>query len=195
MDSDLFPTVAWPSLRIWTDDGTGEQIYFVDLRSHATFLPGSYTPATVQFTLGGSLTTGDYIGFAFLSEHYSYQILGGDSLASALGNLVSAVNAFSTTMVAAQTGATVTLTYGRDPSTSTYGANANRIGVYTYVQGSTEGCALSPTDRRRLAQFVAYIAGIRGFDRCDAWRRSRGFDPKDALDLCGRLSSGRFRQE
>ena len=41
-------------------------------------------------------------------------------------------------MVAAQTGATVTLTYGRDPSTSTYGANANRIGVYTYVQGSTE---------------------------------------------------------
>jgi hypothetical protein len=141
IDSDLYATVAWPSLRIWADDGTGEQVYFVDLSSHATALTGSYACASAQFTLGGSVTAGDYIGFAFLTEHYSYQTLGGDSLSTALGNLVSAVNAFSTTMIAAQSGTTITLTYtgpGKDASTSTFGANANRIGVYTYVQGTTE---------------------------------------------------------
>jgi hypothetical protein len=141
IDSDLFPTVDWPSLRIWADDGTGEKVYKVDLKSHATAIAGSYTCATTQFTLGGTPTTADYVGFAFLTEHYTYQMLDGDSLVVALQNLVDAVNAFSTTMIAARTSTTITLTYtgpGKDPSTSTYGANANRIGIYTYVQGVTE---------------------------------------------------------
>ncbi|HME05599.1 MAG TPA: hypothetical protein VKG25_01065, partial [Bryobacteraceae bacterium] len=141
IDSTLFPTVDWPSLRIWADGGTGEQVYKVDLLSNATPIEGAYTCATVQFTLGGSPTTGDYVGFAFLDEHYTYQFLDGDTLAMGLTTLVDAVNGSSTTMIASATGTTITLTYtgpGRDPTTSTVGANGNLVGVYTYVQGTTE---------------------------------------------------------
>src|SRR6201998_759952 len=31
LDSDLFPTVDWPSLRVWADDGSGEKVYKVPL--------------------------------------------------------------------------------------------------------------------------------------------------------------------
>src|ERR1700682_6373741 len=46
LDSDLFPTVDWPSLRIWADDGTGEKVYRVDLKTHAAAIQGAYTSAT-----------------------------------------------------------------------------------------------------------------------------------------------------
>src|SRR5260370_24592071 len=39
MDSSLFPTVDWPSLRIWAESGSGdnrrEDGYFVNLQDHA----------------------------------------------------------------------------------------------------------------------------------------------------------------
>src|SRR5277367_5868883 len=54
IDSDLFATVDWPSLRVWGDSGTGEQVYKVPLLNYATPIAGSYLPATVQFTLGGN---------------------------------------------------------------------------------------------------------------------------------------------
>jgi len=141
IDSELYATVDWPSLRIWADPGTGEQVYKVNLLQHATPIEGAYQCATVQFTLNGSPTTGDYVGFAFLTEHYTYQLRDDDSLVFALQNLANAVNAFSATTIASLAGTTITLTYtgpGKDPTTSTVGANANRTGVYTYVQGTTE---------------------------------------------------------
>jgi len=138
LDSDLYATVNWPTLRVWGNPGSGEQIYQIPLTSYATPSQGSYQSATVQFTLGGTVTVGDYVGIAFLSEHYPYLMNTGDTLAFAIQNIVAGINAFSATMQASATGTTVTITYlgaGR-PTNSTTGANGNIIGAYTYVSGS-----------------------------------------------------------
>src|ERR1700677_1266727 len=138
LDSDLYPTVSWPTLRVWANNGSGEQIYQIPLTSYATPCAGSYQSATVQFTLSGTVTVGDYVGIAFLSEHYPYQLNTGDPLTFAIQNIVEGINAFSATMQATATGTTITITYlgtGR-PASSTTGANGNVLGAYTYVSGS-----------------------------------------------------------
>lgn len=138
LDSDLYPTVDWPTLRVWANPGSGEQVYKIPLTSYATPIAGSYQSATVQFTLGGTVTAGDYVGLAFLSEHYPYMVNAGDTLEVAIQNIVEGVNAYSATMTASATGSTIAITYlgvGR-PTNSTTGANGNRIGVYSYVSGS-----------------------------------------------------------
>jgi hypothetical protein len=138
LDSDLYATVNWPTLRIWANPGSGEQIYQIPLTTYATPTQGSYQSATVQFTLGGTVTAGDYVGIAFLSEHYPHLMNTGDTLAFAIQNILEGINAFSPTMQAAATGTTITITYlgiGL-PTNSTTGANGNTIGAYTYVSGS-----------------------------------------------------------
>src|SRR5580698_10943749 len=35
LDSALFATVAWPTLRVWANNGSGEQIYQVPLTTYA----------------------------------------------------------------------------------------------------------------------------------------------------------------
>jgi hypothetical protein len=138
LDSDLYPTVSWPTLRIWANPGSGEQIYQIPLTSYATPSAGSYQSATVQFTLGGAATVGDYVGIAFLSEHYPYQLNTGDTLVFAIQNIVEGINAFSATMHASAAETTITITYlGTGvPTNSTTGANGNVLGAYTYVSGS-----------------------------------------------------------
>src|SRR5579872_5293648 len=59
IDSNLFPTVDWPSLRIWADDGTGEKIYLVPLKDHAVPIDGAYTPATAEIELQGTVAVND----------------------------------------------------------------------------------------------------------------------------------------
>src|SRR6476660_3877972 len=56
LDSTLFPTVDWPTLRIWEESGGAEQIYFVPLKDYATAIEGSYAPPSAVFTLEGSRT-------------------------------------------------------------------------------------------------------------------------------------------
>lgn len=139
IDSDLYPTVDWPVLRIWADDGTGEQIYKVPLASYKTAVVGAYNCAEAEITLTGVPTQGDYVGFAFLSEHYPYQFYANDSLEAAVLELAKGVNAYSPTMRAAATGTTIRLTFVGNAQTaaeSTTGANGNRIGLYTYSSGS-----------------------------------------------------------
>jgi hypothetical protein len=138
MDSTLYPTVDWPNLRVWANPGTVEVLYKVPLINYATAIAGSYVSATVQFTLSGTVTALDYVGLVFLTEHYPYQMLVGDTLENAVTNIVAGVNAFSPTMTATQSGTTITLTYvgaGETLANSTTGANGNLIGVYTYVSG------------------------------------------------------------
>ncbi len=142
LDSDLFPTVDWPTLRIWADDGSGEKIYKIPLKDRAVAIEGAYSPATAEVEPGGTVTPGDVVGFAFLDEHYSYQTTA-NPLDFAVQNLVDGVNAFSPTMVAVQTGTKIQLSYvggastgRRTIGTSTTGDNGNRLGLYTYVSGS-----------------------------------------------------------
>ena len=138
LDSVLYPTVDWPNLRVWADDGTGEKVYKVPLHDYATPLVGGYQPATVHFQLTGTITPGDYIGIAFLSEHYYYLMAAGDTLNVAIQNLATAVSGSSPTMQATPSGTTITLTYigaGQTAANSTTGANGNWIGAYTFVSG------------------------------------------------------------
>ena len=139
IDSPLFATVDWPYLRVWTESGGASNPFRVSLLNHATPVQGSYQCAYVDLTLQGTPTGNDYVGFAFLDEHYTHQLYGVDTLATAAQALVDAVNAFSPTMKATLTGTTIRLIYagaGQTQSNSTTGASGNRLGVYTYVSGA-----------------------------------------------------------
>ena len=129
VDSALYPTVDWPYLRVWADPGTGEQIYRIPLMGHAAPVTGSYTPASATFELQGAATGGDYIELAWDEEHYTYQLYGVDTLASAAAALANSINTFSKAMQASANGAAITLTLANSGT----GANGNRIGVYGNV--------------------------------------------------------------
>jgi len=161
IDSDLYPTVDWPTLRVWANPGTGETIYRVPLLNYATPISGGYQCSTVQFQLSGSPTTGDYVGLTFLSEHYPYRMAAGDTLEFAIQNITEGVNAFSPTMRAVADRTSITLTYvgsGQTLASSTTGANGNRIGVYTYVSGV------------RSEQWDAVSKQLSGGTSPSAWR-------------------------
>ncbi|MBL8213043.1 MAG: hypothetical protein JNK87_20170 [Bryobacterales bacterium] len=139
LDSTLFPTVDWPYLRIWTNDGSGDAFYKVSLKGRAVAVAGSYIPATADFELGGTLTVGDYVGLAWEGEQYNHLVTAGDSLETVLDDLVGSVNSLSPTVEAARITGGLRLTYvgtGQTAATSTLGHNGNRIGVYGYVSGA-----------------------------------------------------------
>ena len=139
IDSTLYPTVDWPYLRIWADDGSGEQFYQVPLKNYATPVEGQYGCATAELELSGTPTAGDYVGISFLEEHHTYQLYANDTLESAIQAIVASVNAFSPQMRAVGQGRRIRLIYvghGQSPETSTTGANGNRIGVYGFVAGA-----------------------------------------------------------
>src|SRR5436190_22547241 len=131
LDSDWFPTVDWPYLRVWAEVAGAEQIYKVGLREHATAVEGVYGPASAIFELQGTPTTNDYIELAWLDEHYTYQLYGTDTLETAAQAMVDSVNAYSQTMTASHAGTQITLR-----AAASAGANANRIGVYANVAGA-----------------------------------------------------------
>lgn len=139
LDSDLYPTVDWPYLRIWADPGGVETLYKVRLKDHATAIEGSYHPAEAEFELAGSITAGDYVGITWTGEHHTYQIYAVDTLESAVQALVDSVNAFSPIMRAVREGRKIRLIYvgaGQTLENSTTGANGNRLGAYSFVSGA-----------------------------------------------------------
>lgn len=151
LDSTLYHTVDWPTLRVWAvsaagvdpyNDPGGEQVYKVPLVNYATPVQGSYNPASAQITLSGTVTAGDYVGFSFLDEHYSYLMQNGDTVENALQQLVAAINIVNddptanSVMSATLSGTTITLTYSRPGQKQPTGANGNRVGLYTYVSGA-----------------------------------------------------------
>jgi hypothetical protein len=139
LDSDLFATVDWPSLRVWaTPEGGTETIYWVPLKPHATPVAGSYQSAYADFTLSGTVAAGDFVGLAFLAEHYTYQVVGGDTLTSVVANIAGIINSSSTLCQASATGTTLRVFYtgGGPVTTSTPGANGNRFGMYSFATGA-----------------------------------------------------------
>src|SRR5580698_1748174 len=59
IDSTEYDSVGWSALRIWEDSAGPENFHLVPLLQYATAV-GSYTPATLTFTLQGTPTVGDY---------------------------------------------------------------------------------------------------------------------------------------
>ncbi len=146
MDSDLYPVVDWPSLRIWaTPDEGAEDVYYVNLRDHATPIAGAYHTAYADFTLQGTATGGNIIGIEFLGQHHTYTLYGADTLATAAQAIVDSVNAFSPVMRATLIGSTIRLYFAgssggtkSELADSKSGTNGNRVGAYTYASaGST----------------------------------------------------------
>jgi len=135
LDSNLYPTVDWPYLRVWADPGNGEQVYRIPLVNHASASGGSYIPASATFVLQGTPTSTDYVELAWDQEHYTYQLYGSDTLESAAAALANSINTFSQTMKASANGSAITLQL----SNSSTGANGNRIGVYGNVYGTLPG--------------------------------------------------------
>ena len=130
LDSDWYPTVDWPYLRVWAEASGAEQVYQVKLSDHATPMEGSYGSASAIFELQGTPTQDDYIEFSWLDEHYTYQLYYNDTIESAAQGLASGINAYSTTMTATCSGAQIRLEYK-----TSAGANGNRIGVHAGVAG------------------------------------------------------------
>jgi hypothetical protein len=149
LDSDLFATVDWPSLRVWaTPTGGTETIYWVPLRAHATPAAGSYQCAYADFTLSGSVAAGDYVGLAFFSEQYTYEVVSGDTLATIISNLVTSIQTLSASLWADSTVSTTIRVYytaGGPEGTSTAGANGNRFGMYSFSTGAETWDAPSKT--------------------------------------------------
>ena len=149
-DATWYPTEPWPSLRIWADTGGAEQIYEVPLLQYATPL-SSAVPATAQFQLQGSPTTGDYIELAWLDQRYNYQLLSGDTLigaAAALAGIIT-TNQQAGLVSATADGTTINLTY-----LGVSGSNGNRIGVYGTVYGA------EPNPRHRLPRCSSAVCRL-----------------------------------
>ena len=171
MDSDLYPTVDWHVLRVWTQGPSGVDFYKVDLRALAAPIEGGYSCPVLTMTLGGSATGGDFVGISLLDEHYTYEVQSGDSIEDAIVALASIVNTFSSYADGTAVGASITLTLhgaGFSAANSTIGANGNRVGAYGFVSGSksevwvngggTFSLGVSPTKWRVTIPFDSLTA-------------------------------------
>lgn len=164
MDSDLFPTVDWPFLRIWTRDAGTEDFHKIRLRDHAVAIEGSYTAASAEMELTGTPDTGDYVGLSFHGEHHTYQVLGIDTLSTIAIAIADSINNFSTRLSATTDGAKIRVEM-LDAGT---GANANRLGIYGFTSGTGTAAwaewwkqlsgGTSPTKWRVTLNFGALIA-------------------------------------
>lgn len=139
LDSDLYPTVDWHVLRIWTRDGSSDDFYKVALRPLAVPVEGTYSCPTLTLELSGSVTAGDYVGVSLRDEHYTHAVQSGDTIESIVAAVSAIVNAFSTYAVASANQRELQLIYhgaGSTVETSTVGANGNRVGAYGFVSGA-----------------------------------------------------------
>lgn len=140
LDSDIYPTVDWPYLRVWASGENGEELYLVPIRENATPVEGAYSPAQAEFELLGTVTGGDYVGIAWPGEHHTHQAYGTDTIPSIVSAIVTSINSTSPVVRADQDGARLRLYYvgpGQTLENSTAGANGNRFGAYTFTKGAS----------------------------------------------------------
>ncbi len=133
IDCDLGPTVGWPYLRVWRDGESQPDLVPLYTPERATAIEGAPAAASATLTLAGDTTAGDYIGLAWLTEQYNYQVQAWDSIASAAAALAAIVNdpnVGSPTVAATVSGGQITLT------SKAGGANWNRVGAYGFVSGA-----------------------------------------------------------
>ena len=133
MDPFFYPTVDWPYLRIWANDAVGvEKVWRVRLKDHATPVAGAFAKASATFTLGGTLTVGDYVELSWLDEHYYHVVATGDTFEAILTDIAAAINAAPASAVTAavQGGNQIVLTNKKD------GVEGNLLGFLGLVNGA-----------------------------------------------------------
>lgn len=182
LESNIFPSVEWPYLRVWVPNGTSqEDIYFIRLADYAAPAPGSaYTNASITMTLTGSPTPGLRVGLAFMGtfaaaagadgmpieQQYWYAPLASDTTLSSVAiGLANAINAASQDIEASASGNSIICTYrGAGANRDKTGANANRIGVYGFVQAGSQTYWQQATGTFGGGQFPAQYAVTLPFD-------------------------------
>src|SRR5262249_19971062 len=108
MDSDLFPTVAWPYLRVWAGDDPAADPYLIKLIDHATGIAGSYSAAYADFTLSGTVAAGDFVGLGYLGLSFTYEVESGDTLTDVVQAIVDGMNGPTSPLLSAtRTGTTI----------------------------------------------------------------------------------------
>jgi hypothetical protein len=153
VESDVYPSVEWPYLRLWAEGPDGdEHVYYVRLKDHAAPVDGSeYRNASATLTLTGSPTEGKAAGVSFeglfttqsqpmAEQHFYYLVQSGDSLADVARQLAANINGFPAFGIqAASSGPSITFEYiGTDVLAGKTGSNANRLGVYGYVDAGSQ---------------------------------------------------------
>ena len=140
MDSDLFPTVDWPMLRIWRRVNQVETLYKVRLRDYAVPIVGNWISPAAELELQGTITAGDFIGISFLDEQFNYEATSSDTLATAVEALKNNINAPLVRRIGAtRSGNTLRVEYfnaGEGLAYPQTGFNGNRMGVYGFVSGA-----------------------------------------------------------
>lgn len=142
VDSDLYPTVDWPYLRIWCDGTEPERFHRVPLLKYAEPIEGQFTPATATFELAGSATAAGFVALSWMWEHYVTEVNAGDSPCDILDALVLDINSHSSLIHADRIGTAIQLTFVPPPDTpgvQTARPNGNRLGVYS---SATADCGL-----------------------------------------------------
>jgi hypothetical protein len=104
-------------------------------------------------TLSGTVSPGLRVGLAFIGtfassddpsavqmeQHYYYEVVGGDSLETVAAGIANAINVFSSDVQATASGSSVTCQYrGSGRYRDKTGSNANRIGIYGFVQQGSQ---------------------------------------------------------
>ncbi len=132
IDSTTYDSIGWSCLRVWEWSNNQENLHIVPLSQYATPVVGSYTPATLELELQGTLTKGDYVEVSWMDQHANYLIGDGDTLESVVQGLATIINGMSTAgITAAANGTTIELT-----AVSAEGANGNRLGAYGGIHGA-----------------------------------------------------------
>ena len=159
-ESNLYPTVDWPSLRLWATGSDGvEHVYFVPLASLATPVTLDYQSASGTMTLQGTPHAEDRVGLTmpvappadttlstYPEQHYYYQVQASDSLESIAAGLAASINLGSWDFTATSAGASVTVTWNGYAATSgKTGANGNRITIYGFTSTVATESWVSPT--------------------------------------------------
>jgi len=127
--SPIFPYADFPYLNIYA--GAPESEYQVPLKNYATVATGSANlPASATITLTGTMTNNDAVAVLFFGEAY-WHTVASINPADVVNDLVTQINASSTTMTAAAGSGPGDLTL----TTQRLGNDANLIRGYTLVLG------------------------------------------------------------
>src|SRR5208283_1087631 len=194
-ESNLFPTVDWPYLRVWATGSNGvEHVYFVPILLHAAPLPGErYESAAGVLSLTGSPRTGDDVGITMPvapastgrpEQYYYYTVQAGDSLASIAAGVAAAINASKLDFTATSQGTSVRLVwYGAGASAGLTGANGNRIAVYGFASaGATESWVI-PSVTLSGGSFPSTYAVSLSFGSLLGYQDQPGADPSTMVPI------------
>ena len=194
-ESNLFPTVDWPYLRVWATGSNGvEHVYFVPILLHAAPLPGErYESAAGVLSLTGSPRTGDDVGITMPvapastgrpEQYYYYTVQAGDSLASIAAGVAAAINASKLDFTATSQGTSVRLVwYGAGASAGLTGANGNRIAVYGFTSaGATESWVI-PSVTLSGGSFPSTYAVSLSFGSLLGYQDQPGADPSTMVPI------------